>query len=444
MSSLTWANLAAARYDNANITPTAAQLHEMYKPQLQESFSTFLGDVGRITNCDDEDGIYSILEVLMKDARRARRTEYITPNVGSTLASHVFAERARDRDEHRTPHVEYASTIAPSMLEKSPMPYDRTDDDTLHRKVTGYVNVIDGVASGPTSHGELDIHFANQFSRQQLEELSERRISSSTSHMDSLIDPALQPPSSCTNEYTGDPSPHRTMGPPSSLTAPSGQSRRVWPRGSRTVISEPIRERDEIVSLVGSASASDRTCALCSRKFPFPRDLRAHIVAKHNEKRLPCDQCDQSLASEFSLKRHKASKHNNGYPCEACDKVFGTQTALDKHNASEHRLGYYCQRCKRFFSQQAKHNAEEHQEGHVCSGCKKCFASANSLRHHRKGCPNGSHGQPRRPRSHNGQTSSSHEYVEYVGHHENMGSLGDPHSSQALQGPHAHGYPGSQ
>ena len=52
-------------------------------------------------------------------------------------------------------------------------------------------------------------------------------------------------------------------------------------------------------------------CSLCCYLTPTPRQLRDHKQAKHTEKSIKCTQCDYSTNLEKHLKRHSKLKHEN-------------------------------------------------------------------------------------------------------------------------------------
>ncbi|KAI5796666.1 hypothetical protein FPQ18DRAFT_132992 [Pyronema domesticum] len=192
----------------------------------------------------------------------------------------------------------------------------------------------------------------------------------------------------------------RVMGPPSvsnsighSSSFPLDlSSQHPYPakRSKRSFVGAESVADTETTSV--KAPAPDRVCTQCDppRTFPFPRDLKLHTSSKHGD-RVICQICDESLASQYSLTRHMATKHSQGFPCGigACNFVLGTDRALSQHQFLLHQQGNTCEHCGMVIARHKfnKHLTEGHKKGgHACAGCLEHFTSENSLRAHRKDC----------------------------------------------------------
>ncbi|KAI5819162.1 hypothetical protein BZA77DRAFT_178394 [Pyronema omphalodes] len=192
----------------------------------------------------------------------------------------------------------------------------------------------------------------------------------------------------------------RVMGPPSTsnsigysqgfpLDLSSQYSYRAK-RSKRSLVEVESVAETETTS--AKASASDRVCTECQppRAFPFPRDLKLHQSSKHGSG-VVCPICRESLASHYSLTRHLATKHHQGFPCRigTCTIVVGTDRALSQHQFIKHQQGKTCEHCGEVIARHKfnKHLTEDHKKGgHACTGCLEHFTSENSLRAHRKDC----------------------------------------------------------
>ncbi|KAF8532896.1 hypothetical protein BDD12DRAFT_536720 [Trichophaea hybrida] len=198
----------------------------------------------------------------------------------------------------------------------------------------------------------------------------------------------------------------RTMPPPSVTHSihRSPLDRKHKGKRTRPAITHPPPESvagTDTVSMAGS----DRTCHECHTEFPFPRDLKIHVVAKHNGG-VQCNICHESLSTEYSRKRHLATKHNNGIPCtyQDCSSVLGTESALKSHLAKEHKHGRKCQICGKILATNKydKHMSDAHNQGPFPCICGKRLTSDSNLRVHRQKCSGvpTSHGHPSQGRHH--------------------------------------------
>ena len=77
----------------------------------------------------------------------------------------------------------------------------------------------------------------------------------------------------------------------------------------------------------------------CGQRFMVRSTLRKHVREKHDRVPYACNECDQSFATQMSLKYHRSTQHSTDrpFPCSECGKAFATQTLLYIHRRSTHR-----------------------------------------------------------------------------------------------------------
>ena len=89
-------------------------------------------------------------------------------------------------------------------------------------------------------------------------------------------------------------------------------------------------------------------CTKCPSSFVRERDLKRHIVSKHQFDEIlkqeslspnssPCDQCNHVARSGWCLREHIASRHEGiKHRCEKCANLFVRERDLKKHIVSKH------------------------------------------------------------------------------------------------------------
>ena len=85
-------------------------------------------------------------------------------------------------------------------------------------------------------------------------------------------------------------------------------------------------------------------CRVCGVKFSGERaekELVAHLVNKcRADQRVSCNKCDRDFSSQFNMKQHERSFHNNvpkiTFSCKFCDFVSQHKTSINRHEKRKH------------------------------------------------------------------------------------------------------------
>ncbi|XP_035708499.1 zinc finger protein 91 isoform X2 [Folsomia candida] len=162
-------------------------------------------------------------------------------------------------------------------------------------------------------------------------------------------------------------------------------------------------------------------CGRCPEGQPFPnypklddhrkenhpgQNIFSHVSTSLGETEgmsldFACTLCDKKYAANFQLTAHLASAHIDAFVCEICGVRFHSlsgfmshqKTHVESQKLSNRRIppedkSYPCKFCDKRFAQvggRAKHVNSVHKgRRYKCDVCKNTFATAQSLKHHKK------------------------------------------------------------
>ena len=153
---------------------------------------------------------------------------------------------------------------------------------------------------------------------------------------------------------------------------------------------------------------------MCGTRFPRTRDLRRHIVYKHdgvnNDK---CPNCGKVLSGKSELNRHIIDIHSEHTKeiCDICNKEFSRKRDVIEHKRFKHSEDHNdkCGKCEKIFENKRcmkTHKKIIHKENILsCDQCPFKTQQKPSMNHHMKsmhqgvwyncqfGCPDYSVGQ---------------------------------------------------
>ena len=136
------------------------------------------------------------------------------------------------------------------------------------------------------------------------------------------------------------------------------------------------------------------TCKYCNHSLKVARELKIHIIEKHEHQNgVKCDFCTKVFASESRKKQHIAISHVKvkDHICELCpDKAYSRKSGLMDHMRENHcqngKKEYPCEHCNKSLStlRLLKNHMKLHLENgvHVCQFCNKSFNRAFVLKQH--------------------------------------------------------------
>ena len=141
-------------------------------------------------------------------------------------------------------------------------------------------------------------------------------------------------------------------------------------------------------------------CNECGKLFTNIHGLTSHIKFYHGEdKKLPCDHCDQTFRNERQLAKHK--KYIQLTPCEVCGEMM-TAVKMKHHmmiwHTDDKLKPFVCEVCKKGFS--SKYRYDRHKVVHtgekpfVCH-CGSAFGHRQNLRAHQRSTHEGIKRPPR-------------------------------------------------
>ena len=143
-------------------------------------------------------------------------------------------------------------------------------------------------------------------------------------------------------------------------------------------------------------------CLLCNQEFPGRNSLRDHVKEFHPGtpvykacKRLVCEYCSATYATQWHLTDHIQSKHmGHVNQCNTCGKRLGSAETLKIHQKLHKPETYRtCEVCGKQFSRLAlltEHLRSYHPENVPessrlqlnCPYCNACFSRRGSMRRH--------------------------------------------------------------
>ena len=138
-------------------------------------------------------------------------------------------------------------------------------------------------------------------------------------------------------------------------------------------------------------------CGSCNMAFHYPKDLKMHVGAKHDQKPISCESCGKILANERTFREHTIRFHSDQkhYKCNQCEKSFGMKRDLTDHVKGVHdpkMLRAMCELCGKNFPHETRlrmHVKQRHKvidslQNNKCDICEKRFACDRSLKLHKK------------------------------------------------------------
>eukprot|EP00088_Acartia_fossae_P029761 TRINITY_DN3065_c0_g1_i15.p1 TRINITY_DN3065_c0_g1~~TRINITY_DN3065_c0_g1_i15.p1 ORF type:complete len:476 (-),score=79.44 TRINITY_DN3065_c0_g1_i15:211-1638(-) len=134
-------------------------------------------------------------------------------------------------------------------------------------------------------------------------------------------------------------------------------------------------------------------CQECNRYFPFPKDLKRHMLCHSGERPYCCDICGKTLRTKWTVQFHKERVHGNkkkDLPCKICGKTFAFEEYLKSHIKIAHNAekSWACEQCGDTFN--LKSSLVRHMQKHTedrpfsCDICEKSFKSARDLGAHQR------------------------------------------------------------
>jgi hypothetical protein len=111
------------------------------------------------------------------------------------------------------------------------------------------------------------------------------------------------------------------------------------------------------------------TCDICNKWFGHEHHLATHLAThkdSHGQKNWPCNKCDMSLSSKYSLTSHIKVVHDKKkeFSCTKCDKSFARKYSLQAHIDVIHNgKKFNCDKCPNFYTSQeslARHQSTYH------------------------------------------------------------------------------------
>ena len=161
---------------------------------------------------------------------------------------------------------------------------------------------------------------------------------------------------------------------------------------NKTLHSKYIYEHIEKVHKVKAIRKIDLKCPSCDYEGPSSRELKAHVIQKHDGKRHACNMCPSSFKNKVHLKDHVIFTHMGvkDVKCTYCNYTARSDYKMKKHVAALHTdiRTHSCPACN-FKSAYAdslkKHIAVIHGiEKIACSVCDHVSNSKQALIFHNK------------------------------------------------------------
>ena len=151
-----------------------------------------------------------------------------------------------------------------------------------------------------------------------------------------------------------------------------------------------VKKEDKYVVEADDAA---NLCKMCGKRFSRNRDLRRHIVYKHdgvnNDK---CPNCKKVLSGKSELNRHMIDIHSERTKeiCDICNKEFSRKRDVIEHKRFKHSEDQKdkCDKCKKIFENKRcmkTHKKFIHKENILsCDQCPFKTQHKPSMNHHVK------------------------------------------------------------
>ena len=132
-------------------------------------------------------------------------------------------------------------------------------------------------------------------------------------------------------------------------------------------------------------------CRQCDLRFVTKQALKRHIQ-KHNGTMLNCSHCERLFYDNYDLRKHiEAIPEGRRLLCEECQKPFMTKSGSKRHMQTHTgKFKYTCIMCGRGFAYvhqfQGHVNVHHGLRPHICMRCQASFAWKKDLDFHTSVC----------------------------------------------------------
>eukprot|EP00088_Acartia_fossae_P027248 TRINITY_DN27993_c0_g1_i2.p1 TRINITY_DN27993_c0_g1~~TRINITY_DN27993_c0_g1_i2.p1 ORF type:complete len:448 (-),score=60.25 TRINITY_DN27993_c0_g1_i2:92-1435(-) len=150
---------------------------------------------------------------------------------------------------------------------------------------------------------------------------------------------------------------------------------------SKKKLGRPKKKKGDVLS-----------CKVCDATFKLKKDLLIHRKKlKHNleEQKTYCEKCDKSFIKKHSYKRHMERAHSKQHKCTVCGDALDSRKELRDHMMTKHdrklEKCLTCATCKQTFNSVIflhNHMIEANHINVTCEVCSKVFTSEDSLKIH--------------------------------------------------------------
>ena len=153
----------------------------------------------------------------------------------------------------------------------------------------------------------------------------------------------------------------------------------------------PERFANKAAHAVHEKSHADQTpeCYVCNRKYADRYSLRYHLRTHGIGHQIRCELCSKSFPKPIRLQAHINTFHKDirNFSCSGCDKTFKTRLHLENHFLQHTgEKPFKCETCAESFRHKVSLVAHMRIHGdvkpYVCETCGKCFREPSTLKAH--------------------------------------------------------------
>ncbi|KAK6997580.1 zinc finger protein ZFAT [Biomphalaria glabrata] len=152
--------------------------------------------------------------------------------------------------------------------------------------------------------------------------------------------------------------------------------------------SKPTLQQHILTHSKGGKSGSGYHCPHCDYSCKSMPGLKSHLAKHTGDNNYQCDICEEKLASEYLLKKHKFTHGVRPYQCQYCSYSCVQKQQMNTHML-QHTLEYpfCCQLCSAKYKKQDSlkiHFQSQHENKHrfVCDLCNYAGNRAADFREH--------------------------------------------------------------